>query len=145
MLRSFTSTDLLSVQNWFTESETRRWLGDISWLGNSLRLANKNKNRHVLAFIEENLVVAMVDVECASDGRAFLALVVDPKIRRRGVGRSVLKSLLTYPAFAEIREFCGGVEKGNLASAALMKSLGFTPGSNEPDKDGFTDFIFHRE
>ncbi|MGO4454548.1 GNAT family N-acetyltransferase [Arthrobacter sp. RAF14] len=61
-------------------------------------------------------------------GQAALGYVLDPDYHRQGYGREAAKALVNW-LFTErdIRTAFAGVFEPNLASQALLKSLGFTP------------------
>jgi hypothetical protein len=48
------------------------------------------------------------------------------------------RALPERPELASVVEFFGGVEAGNVASAALVTGAGFEQVTDEPDDEGFT-------
>jgi ribosomal protein S18 acetylase RimI-like enzyme len=53
-------------------------------------------------------------------------LIVDPNYRRRGIGKALLKELITRLAFKGADEICLEVDPKNEAAVKLYSQLGFT-------------------
>jgi L-amino acid N-acyltransferase YncA len=145
VLRELTEADVPSVEGWFRDSETQRSLGDETWPRQLIRLASLSADRFAYAAVEEEVVVGIADAERYADGRAAIALVVSPVHRRLGVGKAMARALGERPKLARVVEFFGGVEAGNLASAALVTGAGFEQVTDEPDKDGCAYFALRRD
>jgi L-amino acid N-acyltransferase YncA len=145
VLRELTEADVPSVEGWFQDFETRRWLGDETWPRQLIRLASLSADRFAYAAVEEDVVVGIADAERYADGRAAIAVVVSPVHRRLGVGNAMGRALAERPELAGVVEFFGGVEAGNRASAALVTGAGFEQVTDEADKDGFAYFALRRD
>jgi RimJ/RimL family protein N-acetyltransferase len=137
-LRPLTPADLGTVEPWFDDADTRRWLGDRAWPRAALGLADP-PGRIALVALEDDVPIALVDVELTEEGRAALALVVAPGARRNGVATRVLAALTRAPALAAARELYGTVEPGNVASEHLLRRAGFV--RDGTDHDGFARFV----
>jgi ribosomal protein S18 acetylase RimI-like enzyme len=135
-----TAADLPIVAPWFDNPETQRWLGGRDWPRQGLGLVGPD--RQLFLALDGTLPVGLLDCETYPDGSASFALVTAPEQRNRGVGRAMLGLLIGEPRYAGTTCFFAGIERGNLASAALMKCFGFIEG--EEDEDGFTHFEYRR-
>ena len=142
-LRELAEEDLPTVELWFGDEETRRWLGDERWPRRLLDLAN-DRDRFAYVACLDGTPVGLADVERYEDNRAAVAVVVRPDRRRGSVGTQVLEALPELPELRTVAEFFGGVERGNVASAALVVAAGFELVTPEPDADGFMYFVMHR-
>lgn len=140
VLKPLTAADLPIVEPWFDDRETQRWLGGREWPVQGFSL--QGPDRQMLLASNETLPIGLVDCETYSDNSASFAIVTAPDMRRRGIGRAILAALMSDPAYSGITRFFAGIERGNVASAALMLRCGFVQG--EEDEDGFTDFEYCR-
>jgi len=67
---------------------------------------------------------------------------VDPAMRGRGVGRSLLLGLIRWCASEQVAQIQLGVTEGETPARMLYESLGFRPfGSLEPLREGSSLFI----
>jgi RimJ/RimL family protein N-acetyltransferase len=73
-----------------------------------------------------------------------LAYVVDPVMRRRGYGTTMIVALLTQPDLAHIELFAAGVEPENLGSVGCLRAAGFQALNAEPDWEGIVYYIKRR-
>lgn len=133
-----TSADLPIVAPWFDDKETQRWLGGQDWPAQGLGL--QGPDRQLFLALDDALPVGLLDCETYPDGSASFALVTAPDRRNHGLGRAMLGLLIAEPRYAGIKCFFAGIERDNVASAALMKRFGFAEG--EEDEDGFTHFEY---
>jgi L-amino acid N-acyltransferase YncA len=145
VLRELTEADLAAVEGWFTESETRKWLGDEAWPRRLIRLAARSADRFAYAAVRHGVVVGIADAERYGDGRAAVALVVAPEHRGVGIGTAMASALPERPELASVVEFFGGVEAGNAASGALVTGAGFEQVTDEPDVEGFTYYALRTD
>jgi GNAT superfamily N-acetyltransferase len=65
-----------------------------------------------------------------------IAFVIDPRLRRRGLGRTIIQALLRQPELRFIELFEAGVEPENVASPRSLEAVGFDLRSEEPDFEG---------
>jgi RimJ/RimL family protein N-acetyltransferase len=135
-----TVADLLIVAPWFDDAATQRWLGGRDWPRQGLGLVGPD--RQLFLALDGVRPIGLLDCETYPDGSASFALVTAPERRNRGIGRAMLGLLIDEPRYAEITRFFAGIERGNAASAALVKRFGFVEG--EEDGDGFTHFEYRR-
>jgi ribosomal protein S18 acetylase RimI-like enzyme len=75
---------------------------------------------------------------------ASITYVVDPKQRRRGYGRALLKELISQPELAHIELFAAGVEPDNLGSIHCLQAAGFHALAPEPDWEGMLYYVRQR-
>ena len=139
-VRAMTASDLGVVEPWFDDPQLRRWLGDRTWPRQVLRLAERSPSRLVFVAALEGRVTGLIDVDRHLDGRAAIALAVEPCRRRRGTARALLRALESRSSELGITELFGGVEQGNRAALALMRSAGFEMVQQTVDATGFTSF-----
>ncbi|WP_338608994.1 GNAT family N-acetyltransferase [Pelagibacterium nitratireducens] len=130
---------LPQIAPWFDDPVTRRWLGGRDWAENTLLLAKADTNRHGLIASIEGNPVALLDVEVYADSSASFAIVVDPRLRQRGIATRALKAMLEFTRFATVSRFFAGVEHGNESSTRFLARLGFTP-TAKPSEQGFIDY-----
>ncbi|WP_449396647.1 GNAT family N-acetyltransferase [Devosia riboflavina] len=139
-LKPLDASDLPIVAPWFDDAQTQRWLGGREWpaLGFSLQ----GPDRQLYLALDETIPVGLLDCETYPDKSASFAVVTAPEMRKHGIGRAILAALMAEPSYSHIVRFFVGIERGNIASAALMLRCGFVEG--EEDEDGFTDFEYRR-
>jgi ribosomal protein S18 acetylase RimI-like enzyme len=65
-----------------------------------------------------------------------IAFLVDPNARRRGLGRAMIKALMSEPQLAFVELFEAGVEPKNVASCRCLEGAGFRLRSERPDVEG---------
>ncbi len=165
-LRAFTREDLAAVGSWFRDSETVRWLGGPEWpalmlaradqvVGEEFRGAIQTVAYRYLAE-QEGRAIGYVDCgtvdRCtvyAGDGpdgpiitdtidvaTGSIAFVVDPALRRRGLGRAMITALTHRPELGLVELFEAGVEPENTPSQRCLMAAGFRLCSPEPDFEG---------
>ena len=139
-LKRLDASDLPIVEPWFDDSETQRWLGGREWPG--LGFSLQGPDRQLYLALDETTPVGLLDCETYPDNSASFAVVTAPEMRKRGIGRAILSAFMAEPAYSHITRFFAGIERGNVASAALMVRCGFVEG--EEDEDCFTDFEYRR-
>lgn len=134
------------IETWFDDAETIRFLGKRDWLWEELNLIQtatgqdfKGNNvlaRHIwLVFGDDNIPVALVDVEPYNDGTAGMAFVVAPDLRGKGIGQKILLSLTERPELKNVDVLIAGVEPENISCLTCMSNAGFII-SETPDEEG---------
>lgn len=138
-----------SIEPWFDDAETMRYLGGRSWVRREMELVRASPGvefrgnivlaRHVwVVFDQVGQAVGLVDVEPYDDGTAGMAFVVAPPARGRGVGREMLLALEQQPELQDVRSIIGGVEPENAACRACLARAGYTV-AEVPDKEEMLD------
>jgi RimJ/RimL family protein N-acetyltransferase len=149
-LGPFTPDLLGAVAPWFDDAVTVRWLGGRDWPENLLRLIAEPPQEHRGSTVRERAgwiatldgePVALIDTEIYADGTAAVALVVAPAYRHRGVGTSALVAIGRLLARRGIDALIGGVEQNNEASHRCVKAAGFVAVAEEPDDEGFLNYV----
>jgi GNAT superfamily N-acetyltransferase len=62
-----------------------------------------------------------------------IAFVIDPQLRRRGLGRVMIIALFQRPELGSVELFEAGVESANTASRRCLEAVRFRVRSEEPD------------
>lgn len=143
LLRPLHAADLVLIDAWFDDPQTQRWLGGRDWPAQALQLADPRAGRFALLALDQDQPVGLLDVELDAGGTASFAVVVDPRLRRRGIARRMFAAMLSRPELAGVHHLTAGVEHGNTPSERLLRTLGFTALDTASDPD-FTDFAWHR-
>jgi RimJ/RimL family protein N-acetyltransferase len=167
--------DLVLIVDWFEDAETRRYVGGPDWpsrmlarqsaVGSMFRGEQLLRTYRWLARIDD-LPVGYVDcgvtdcwTTCAAPDEAgeplvlhslegpacSIVVVVDPKIRGRGVGHQILRALLHEPTLHEVRVFGAGIEPDNLASRRCFERVGFRLHDAAPDWEGIIYYLLTTE
>jgi len=165
-LRPFSREDLPAVEAWFRDPHTRRFLGGPEWpavmlardgriVGEAFRGATQTGVYRYLAHADGHpfgyvdcgtfdrctvyggegphgpIITEMIDVVTGS-----IAFAVDPKRRRRGLGRAMIGALPRRPELRQVELFEAGVEPENVASRQCLEAAGFRVRSELPDCEG---------
>jgi RimJ/RimL family protein N-acetyltransferase len=77
------------------------------------------------------IVIDSIDVTTGST-----AFVVDPQLRRRGLGRARIVAVMGRPKLRSVALFEAGVEPENTASRRCLEAAGFHLRSARPDFEG---------
>ncbi len=174
-LRAFTRADLASVESWFRDPQTRRWLGGPEWpaimldradrvVGEEFRGAVQTGAYRYLARSEGR---AIGYVDCGTFDRCTIyggegpdgplitdtldvptgsiAFVVDPDVRRRGLGRAMITAVTHRPELRFVELFEAGVEPENTASRRCLEAAGFHLRSQWPDFEGMLYYRARRD
>jgi RimJ/RimL family protein N-acetyltransferase len=142
--RSFRAADLLTVEPWFEDDETQRWLGGRVWPRRLLKLA-RQPNRAALLYAYADRPVGLLDVERCPEGRAAVAVVVSPEHRGQGVATSMLRSVFDLPEANGVTEVVGEVEFGNTAGEGCIRAAGFVRDSEAASDERFLRFLLRRD
>lgn len=86
------------------------------------------------------MITDTVDVATGS-----IAFVVDPDVRRRGLGRAMIAALTHRPELRFVELFEAGVEPDNTASRRCLEAAGFRPRSLQPDFEGMLYYRARRD
>lgn len=73
----------------------------------------------------ESAVVGFLGVHCRNRAMYISGLAVDPRFRRRGVGRALLRAAIDQASRGDMREMTLNTAVGNRAAMALYESEGF--------------------
>jgi L-amino acid N-acyltransferase YncA len=73
-----------------------------------------------------------------------MAFVIDPLIRRRGLGRLMIRAMMSRPELSSVGLFKAGVELENVASIRCLLAAGFQSYKREPDYEGMLYYMLHR-
>ena len=165
-LRPLTHAGLAAITPWFEDPDTRRSLGGPDWpagmldhgeraVGEMFRGAVQTAAYHYLAethgravgYIDCGtfdrctvyggegpdgpIITASTDVATGS-----IAFVVDPAVRRRGLGRAMITALMRRPELGFVELFEAGVEPENTPSRRCLEAAGFRLRSGQPDCEG---------
>lgn len=76
-----------------------------------------------LALDNETLALVTISVSSSNVGR--LNLVVDPRVRRRGVGSTVVREVIKQPEVKKLRGLEGEVASSNVAAQKILIKNGF--------------------
>jgi RimJ/RimL family protein N-acetyltransferase len=163
-LRPFQRRHLPLAEPWFTDPETRRWLGGPQWPRQMLDLAGRplgefrgamETGRYRWLAWERDSPVGYVDCgttdrwttwEGGPGGRGIISAIpvpsgsisylADPARRGRGYGTAIITAVTATPELAHIALFTAGVEPANAASVGCLLKAGFRPLDPEPDWEG---------
>ena len=171
-LRPFLRAQLPLTERWFADPDTQRWLGGPGWPGLVLDLHERpleeyrgaaETGRHSWLAWDGDVAVGYAGCDTydrwttwdgAPGGRgvvstvpvpaANISYVVDPDLRRRGYGASVIAALLASPALAHVALFAAGVEPANTGSVRCLLRNGFQPLGPDPDWEGIVYYAKRR-
>lgn len=172
-LQPFEKSQVKTIEPWFHDPETTKWLGDTTWIQNVFRLQNEavgtefrgTKKLAYFPFVayDGDRPVGYIDggigdryarYEREKDGHESLhdienvhsmaiSYVVDPTQRGKGYGVAVIHTLLARPELESVKIFFAGVEPKNTASIKMLEKAGFTS-DYQPDFEGMIYFLLRR-
>jgi RimJ/RimL family protein N-acetyltransferase len=165
-LRPLTRADLATATPWFCDPDTRRYLGGPEWPATMLDLAERTVGEEFRGAIQTGAhhYLAEVDggavgyIDCGTFDRCTayagegpdgpivsesidiatgsIAFVIDPRLRRRGLGRAMIIALMRRPELRFVRLYEAGVEPENAPSRWCLDAAGFQLRSAQPDYEG---------
>jgi GNAT superfamily N-acetyltransferase len=141
--RPLRGNDLTTIEPWFDDPETQRWLGGRDWPSRLAQLAEQ-PGRFALLYARGEEPVALLDIERYDDGTAAVAVVVSPRHRRQGIAASILGSIFDLPEVAGVEEVFGEVEQGDTAGERLVCAAGLVPEARATTDEGFDRFVVRR-
>jgi RimJ/RimL family protein N-acetyltransferase len=145
VVRALTWADLPTVEAWFDDPATARWLGGRDWPRALVRRAEASADRLAFAAVIDTELVALADIDKHPGRRAAVAVVVDPARRGHGLAATFLRALQDHPDLGDVDEYFGGVEQGNDSSLRLMDKIAPQSRRSMPDPDGFTYITWRRQ
>lgn len=125
-LRTVRRDDWEWLQKWFQDEWLNNELGPIdeAWLEHVLR---ENDGVELVAE-ERGKPVAIIGILWSTKNNPFHVvsdIAVDPKLRRKGIGRRVLVNVMTWPGHPSASEWIAFVSKENEVAAFFLKSIGW--------------------
>lgn len=166
ILRRLTAADLTAISGWFEDPDTSRFLGGPEWPATMLAIANRSigatfrgatqTGAHHYLGLADGTPVGYIDCgtfdRCTTYGgegsdrpiitetidavTGSIAFVIDPTVRSRGLGRTMIAALRDRSELRLVELFEAGVEPENTASRHCLEAAGFQPYSLEPDFEG---------
>jgi RimJ/RimL family protein N-acetyltransferase len=165
-LRRLTRADLPVIAPWFEDADTRRSFGGPEWpaamlahgeraVGETFRGATQTAAYRYLALVGGTpagyidcgtfdrctvysgegphgpIITETIDVPTGS-----IAFVVDPQLRRHGLGRAMIAALLQMAELGFVELFEAGVEPDNTPSRRCLEAAGFRLRGEQPDFEG---------
>lgn len=98
-------------------------------------------NAHCWIISSDHRIIGKVDLEIEED-KAYIAILINPEDRGKGYGKRVLGEVIQRFENKGIKQMIAGIYHTHEASKRLFTSVGFMPGSKEPDEDGFINYLF---
>jgi RimJ/RimL family protein N-acetyltransferase len=171
-LCAFTRAHLSATEAWFGDPDTRRYLGGREWPATMLERADHVVGEEFRGAVQtgvyrylarwEGRTVGYVDCgtfdRCTVYGGAgpdgpiiidsievatgSIAFVVDPAMRRGGLGRAIINALVRQPELSFVELFEAGVEPENTASRRCLEAAGFRLRSARPDCEGMLYYVW---
>lgn len=102
------------------------------WSEASIRGELENPLSLWLVAVEQGAVVGYIGSQTVLDEADVMNLAVDPAIRRRGVGRALLRALETRLRAENVHALSLEVRPSNLAARALYAREGFVEAGRRP-------------
>ena len=91
------------------------------------RMAGGDSRIHALAALHGRFAIGFLRLDLAPDRSAELTLIVDPRHRRRGVGRLLVERALDEARRRGLRRLVALVRPDNEAALRLFADCGFEP------------------
>lgn len=73
-----------------------------------------------------------------------ITYVIDPAVRGQGLGRSMIRAMVSRSELSSVRLFEAGVVPENIASIRCLMAAGFQCGNSDPDFEGMLYFTLSR-
>ncbi len=99
--------------------------GESTWSAESIRSQLDKTDSYCAVAVDEDVVVGYIAFEVITDEGSIVELAVDPKHRRKGVGKKLVELMLT--SCSGVKTVCLEVRVSNTAARALYQALGFQP------------------
>lgn len=161
-LRLLTEADLSRVAHWFDDAAIQEWLGGRDWLPRELRLVRQRPG----TLFRRQLVLRSYAWLALADGRPVgyaggdiydrwtqtfdgyphrsmgISYLVDPAEQGRGIGRALVRAVVTRADLVDVHTFWAGIEADNVASRKCAEAAGFVQHNAEPDFEGTVYYRF---
>jgi RimJ/RimL family protein N-acetyltransferase len=172
-LKPFDKQQAKIVEPWFDDSDTRRRLGDRSWLDNVLRLLKEPpgtefRGEHRISFhafvaydgdepvgyVDGGITDRWVHYGGESDEgpiyldtdekiSAGITFATNPIHRKKGYAEVMIRALIQRSEFKEVKIFGAGVEPDNIGSIKALEAAGFKS-DYKPDFEDMLYFFYRR-
>ncbi|WP_246005786.1 GNAT family N-acetyltransferase [Brevibacillus gelatini] len=128
---------LAILKTWFQDAEVQKRMEGMEPLEEWYGFVKENDSYFVwIAFMGEQPVgVAMVEIEEGMEGS--IGLIVNPSLRHRGYGKTLLREVLEHEELSGVKRWIAGIEEDNVACLRCFEAVGFEKEAPEPDEDGF--------
>ncbi|QJD83249.1 GNAT family N-acetyltransferase [Cohnella herbarum] len=125
---------LQQITEWHKEPETL-YRVSIEDTDTWFKSVSSNLDYFVWVAIEDNELVGEVIVELIDYKKAVIAFIVNPKLRKQGYGKKLIRCLLDYRYLKEINEFEAWVDDDNVGSIKCVEAVGFLKATFQIDDD----------
>jgi RimJ/RimL family protein N-acetyltransferase len=88
------------------------------------------------------VAVGQVQLDVVDGTVGHVGIFVSPELRNLGYCKRVLRTLLSLPEVAVLAQLEAGVHVENLPSRRCLEAVGFEPAGEQPDTDGFLQFVY---
>ena len=135
-ISTFQEKNIPELKTWFNDTEVKKRLEGLlpleKWFANV-----KNNAQYFILLAHSNTQVvglAIVDIE---DSKGNIAIVTQPDLRNKGVGKQVIKKVMNLPEMHQVKKWYAGIEADHSASLKCFQSVGYILENSEPDEDGY--------
>ncbi|MGG2134657.1 GNAT family N-acetyltransferase [Bacillus sp. S2(2024)] len=138
----FQKEDIDVMESWFQDAETYQRLGGILPLNDWYKFVKENENYVVWMAKNGNKVVGITMVEVDEDHTGSIAILTNPSLRGRGIGKSLIKSTLLLDEMSHVRKWFAGIEADNKACLKCFQANEFVFENLYPDEDGYYSLVY---
>ena len=125
------------LQEWLKDKATQEHLGGMLPLENFINYLITASDRLPYFVFENELPIGMVDIEFyPKEKTASLSLLINPDLRKKGLGTFLLKSILQLDSFKNYTRLDAFIEPDNIASIKCFQKADFVKMNEVPDEDG---------
>jgi RimJ/RimL family protein N-acetyltransferase len=174
VLRTFAGADLATVEPWFGDPDTERYLGGPQWPAAMLERVGRAVGKEFRGAIQTGAYRYLAEArgrpvgyaDCGTFDRytvwagerpvravitdsveiatGAIAFVIAPQLRRQGLGRAVVRALMRRPELRFVELFEAGVDPENVASRRCLEAAGFQLRAADPDAEGMVYYLAGR-
>ena len=161
------------IRPWFNDPDTKKWLGDSSWVDMELKQQSesigtefrgaKTIARYGWVVYDDDKAIGYIDggisnryvkyggevngkpvyLEVEDKLTSAISYAICPDERRKGYASQLINQLLTRPELEQVEIFLAGVEPENIGSIKALEKAGFKS-DHKPDFEDMYYFFLRR-
>lgn len=132
------------VEEWLEDRESQRRVGGMIPFRPCFEYQQATPGYYEWIVYDGKTPVGLTGFQVEDAGMAAVVLLVNPRLRSRGYGKTILKKLCSRPEAALVSELYAPIEPDNPESMRCFETAGFLNQGKDPENSEFLRYVYRR-